>query len=79
MSKRKRQKVQRCEPLDRYLEIHGLNIRELADRLEMPATTVRSWVNGWRPIAAENAVRIEHAIGVPRETLRPDIFVKRAA
>lgn len=62
-----------------YVKLHGISIAELADRLAKPAPTVRSWVNGWRPIAAETAVEIERRLGIPRETLRPDLFVKRAA
>jgi len=42
-------------------------------------STVRSWVNGNRPITAETALLIEKATGIPRETLRPDLFVRRAA
>jgi plasmid maintenance system antidote protein VapI len=73
-----KRKSKRCEPLDRYLEIHGISATELATRLRMPEPTVRSMVNGNRPVTAEKAVAIEVRIGIPRETLRPDIFVKRA-
>lgn len=68
-----------CEPLRRYCEIHSLTSVELAAKLSRPAPTVRSWVNGNRPVAAETAVHIEKKIGIPRETLRPDLFVRRAA
>jgi plasmid maintenance system antidote protein VapI len=68
-----------CEPLVRYCEIHGLSRAELADKLGYPPPTVRSWVNGHRPISAETAIHVEKMIGIPRETLRPDLFVRRAA
>jgi plasmid maintenance system antidote protein VapI len=74
---KKTPKIKRCEPLERYCELHGISAAELARRLEMAATTVRSMVNGWRPVTAETAVYIEKKIGVNRDTLRPDIFVRR--
>ena len=76
---KKRPKIRRCEPLDRYCEIHGISFAELARRLDMEASTVRSMANGWRPVTAETAVYIEGKLNIPRETLRPDIFVRRAA
>lgn len=75
MAKRKR----RCEPLDRYCQLHGISQSELAERLDIPEPTTRSLVNGARPITAKMAVKIETRIGIPRETLLPEIFVKRAA
>lgn len=72
-------KKQRCEPLDRYCQIEGISLTQLAERLKLPAPTVRSLVNGSRPIVAERAVEIEKKLGIPRETLRPDLFVRRAA
>lgn len=74
MAKRKR-----CEPLDTYCELHSLSAEDLAERLGWPAPTVRSLVNGNRTLTAERAVEIEKRIGIPRETLRPDLFVRRAA
>ena len=69
----------RCEPLVRYLQINGITQVELAAALEIPEPTARALVNGSRPITAERAVAIERKLGIPRETLRPDLFVKRAA
>lgn len=69
----------RCEPLDRYLDLNRITQSELADRLGIPEPTARSLVNGSRPITAAMAVHIENKISIPRETLRPDLFVKRAA
>lgn len=69
----------RCEPLERYIELHRITQSELAERLDIPEPTARSLVNGSRPITASMAVHIETKINVPRETLRPDLFVKRAA
>ena len=72
-------KKKRCEPLDRYCQLEGISLTQLAERLKLPAPTVRSLVNGSRPIVAERAVEIEKKLGIPRETLRPDLFVRRAA
>lgn len=72
-------KKKRCEPLDRYLELHGITQAELAIRLQIPEPTTRALINGARPITAERAVELEKKLGIPRETLRPDLFVKRAA
>ena len=72
-------KKRRCEPLDEYCKREGINYSELARRLKFEEPTARSFVNGSRPITAERAVMIENRIGIPRETLRPDIFVRKAA
>lgn len=72
-------KKKRCEPLDRYIELHKITQAELADRLGIPEPTARSFINGSRRITGETAVQIETRLGIPRETLRPDLFVKRAA
>lgn len=72
-------KKRRCEPLDEYCKREGINYSALAERLKFEEPTTRSLVNGSRPITAERAVMIENRIGIPRETLRPDLFVKRAA
>ena len=69
----------RCEPLDQYCKREKITFTELAERLNFGEPTTRSLVNGSRPITAERAVKIENRIGIPRETLRPDIFIKRAA
>lgn len=75
----RKRKMKRCEPLDRYLELHGISAQGLAARLDMNPNTVRSMINGNRSVKAETAVHIERCIGIPRETLRPDLFVRRAA
>jgi len=76
---RRKAKRQRCEPLDRYIELHGITAAELAKKIDLGESLTRSLVNGNRRVLAEYAVRIEQKIGIPRETLRPDLFVKRAA
>ena len=72
-------KKKRCEPLDRYCQMYRLTQAEFAERLGIPEPTARSLINGSRPVTPLRAVEIEKKIGIPRETLRPDIFVKRAA
>lgn len=71
--------TKRCEPLEEYCTRERISLTELAERLQIPAPTARSLVNGARPITAERAKQIEEKIGIPRETLRPDLFVRRAA
>jgi plasmid maintenance system antidote protein VapI len=72
-------KKRRCEPLEQYCERHKITIAELATRLTVPEPTLRCWINGHRLVKPKMAVQIENRLGIPRETLRPDIFVKRAA
>jgi plasmid maintenance system antidote protein VapI len=69
----------RCEPLDTYCDLHRISQAELADRLGIPEPTARALVNGSRTVTAGRALEIEQKLGIPRETLRPDLFVKRAA
>lgn len=69
----------RCEPLTEYCERNQISQVELAGRLGFPEPTTRAIVNGSRPITAERAITIETKLGIPRETLRPDLFVRRAA
>ena len=76
---RKKKRLQPCEPLEQYIKRHGITRRELAFRLGFDEDTTKSLVNGYRPVTAKRAVTIEEKIGIPRETLRPDLFVKRAA
>ena len=72
-------KRRRCEPLDEYCKRERISYTQLAERLQFEETTTRSLVNGSRPITGERAVQIENRIGIPRETLRPDLFIRRAA
>jgi plasmid maintenance system antidote protein VapI len=65
--------------LNRYLQIYGISASDLAKRIGFNPSTVRSLINGNRAITAETAVELERLLGIPRETLRPDLFVKRAA
>lgn len=52
----------------------GLSCAEIAKKLGVAETTVRSLENGHRPITAERAVAIENVIGIPRHALRPDLY-----
>jgi DNA-binding transcriptional regulator YdaS (Cro superfamily) len=36
-------------------------------------------IQGWKRIPAERMIAIETATGIPREQLRPDLFVPRRA
>ena len=35
-----------AENIKRYMKLHGLNIRQLSDKIETPYTTVADWVKG---------------------------------
>lgn len=57
-----------------YRHSRGLSCEEMARLLGVAESTVRSLENGTRRIAAERAVAIERAIGIPRHELCPEIF-----
>lgn len=56
------------------VELAGGTYNALAEKLKCSPEAVRKmlWVN----CTAERAVEIEKAVGVPREEIRPDIFLK---
>lgn len=64
-----------------YRKKHGLSCADLAKKLGLAESTLRSIENGTRPITAELAVEIERATDseVVRQHLRPDLFVQAAA
>lgn len=66
-------------PLRAYRIVHGLTCAEVARKLGIAETTVRSFENGSRKVQAELAVEIEAALGINRALLRPDLFRKTAA
>jgi DNA-binding transcriptional regulator YdaS (Cro superfamily) len=47
-------------------------LRALARALGIKYQAIQSW----KKIPAERVIEIEHAIGVPRELLRPDLYRK---
>jgi len=61
-------------PLRRYRLKKKLTTKELALQLKLAESTVRSLENGTRQFTAEQAVRIEGILSIPRAEMRPDIF-----
>lgn len=57
-----------------YRKANNLSAQDVADRLGVAASTLRSWENGWREIPAEMAVKAERLLGINRIVLRPDLF-----
>lgn len=59
-----------------YMKRHGLSQQEFADQLGVSQGMVWQWLNGYRPISAERAKKIEYATGgvIKRRELRPDVF-----
>jgi len=62
-----------------YRKKHGLSCADLAKKLDLAESTLRSIENGTRPITAELAVEIERVTDavILRRHLRPDLFVRR--
>jgi len=59
------------------MDLKGITAADLAREIGLGESLTRSLVNGNRRVLAEYAVQIEQKIGIPRETLRPDLFVRR--
>jgi DNA-binding transcriptional regulator YdaS (Cro superfamily) len=59
-----------------YREAQKVSLSDFAAQLGIPAPTLRSLENGWRPITAERAKDIEEKTRgrLTRTQLRPDLF-----
>lgn len=66
-------------PLKQYRTLKGLTQQELADLLKVSRQLVSFIEAGAREITPENAVAWESTLGIPRETLCPEIFRRTAA
>lgn len=49
-----------------------ISLKELGERLQPPLT--RAAVSAWERVPAERVVEVARLLGVPRETLRPDLY-----
>jgi DNA-binding transcriptional regulator YdaS (Cro superfamily) len=47
--------------------------RALGKAIGRSQQQVSNWARG-RPVSAENAIRIEKALGIPRHEIRPDLW-----
>lgn len=59
-------------PLTLYRNELGLSVEALAERLGVERTTVWRWERGRVP--ADRVREVERLTGVPRQTLRPDLY-----
>ena len=57
-----------------YRKANSLSAADVAGKLGVAASTLRSWENGTREISAEMAVKAERVLGINRATLRADLF-----
>lgn len=62
-----------------YRRTRQLPADEIADRLGIHESTLRSYENGHRRITAEMSIKIERCLGIDRVLTRPDLFRKREA
>lgn len=57
------------------LDSRGISISEAARRTGLAYLSVQRHAKGERNISAESATSYEKGLGIPREILRPDLFV----
>ena len=62
-----------------YRAQKDLSAEEVARKLGIAESTLRSYENGNREIDGDTAVLIEDRLGIPREDIRPDLFKREAA
>lgn len=60
--------------LTSYMQAAGLTDAELAAKLEITQENIRLWRSGRRRIPAERAVELSAITGIPRHSLRPDLW-----
>jgi len=65
--------------LREYRAQKDLSAEEVARKLGIAESTLRSYENGNREIDGDTAVLIESRLGIPREDIRPDLFKREAA
>lgn len=66
--------AKRTHPLRAFRLQKKLSCEDLGKKLNIAATTVRSYENGNRTISGDFALTIEEKLGIPREQIRPDLF-----
>lgn len=64
-------------PLKTYRDENGLTQQQLADKLAISRQMVGMLETGEREFTAEMCVHVEKKIGIPRETMRSDLFVRK--
>lgn len=62
-----------------YRKANELSAAEVAKKLGVAESTLRSYENGTREVDGDTAVLIENRLGIPREDIRSDLFRREAA
>lgn len=57
-----------------YRQAHNISADDLAKKLGISRSTLRSIENGNRPVVPKMAVVLEREIGIPRAQFCPEIF-----
>lgn len=57
---------------------HGEKPSSRAELAELMGFSKQA-ISGWRRVPADRCLQIEEILSIPRETLRPDVFVQRPA
>lgn len=65
--------------LREFRKSKDLTAAEVAKKLGIAESTLRSYENGTREIDGDTAVLIESRLGIPREDIRADLFRREAA
>ena len=52
----------------------GIKAKEIAEKLDIAESTLRSLENGSREVDADWALKIERVLGIKPKLLRPDLF-----
>lgn len=63
-------------PLADWICRQRLSVTAAARILDVSKATASKWKAGVQQIPAEKVARVSDLTGIPRETLRPDIFAK---
>lgn len=69
----------KLHPLRSYRRKNRLKPAQLAKKLGIAPSTLRSFENGNRVIDADWALEIERLIGIDRAEIRPDLFSREPA
>jgi len=68
---------QMANPLKTYREGNALSQQQLGDTLGISRQMVGMLETGEREFTAEMCIVIEKKLGIPRESVRPDLFVRK--
>lgn len=72
-------KIKPKPALRQFRRQQKLRAKDVAVKLGVSESTLRSYENGHREVDGDMAVHMEKRLGIPRGKLRSDLFIKRAA